>query len=188
MSDRLVTVATFALDGEAQLARNLLEAEGIPAALGGEMSAALIPGQIRLEVRADDAPRAVALLAAVSLDKDWERQAARGVWTCSVCGDATAEGQAVCSTCATPRDAIRTADHREDIRPLRPAPRAVEEGIQAPVGLTPAPRPAERPHVAAPRNGSLTCYLVLLPALLAAAIFLGLLVVSLICFALTSGR
>jgi hypothetical protein len=182
MSDRLVTVATFTLDHEAHLARNLLLAEGIPAVLGGEMSAALpLPDQVHLQVRAGDASRAVALLAEATLEKDWERRATRGVWTCSVCGDAVLEGATVCTTCATPRDAIRAS--REDVRAPRPRP-AAPEGVQAPGGLSrepPPPPPAppafplsplrgpfpeEPPAADAPRRGPLTVFLVLAWAVL----------------------
>jgi hypothetical protein len=170
MSDRLVTVATYKLDHEAHLARNLLLEAGVPAVLSGELSAALTPhDQICLQVRADDASRAVALLAEATLDKDWQRQATRGVWTCSVCGDAVLQGAAVCSTCATPRDAIR-AGRREDVRPVRPRP-ASPEGVQAPGGLTrepprfaaalPAPPPPEPSAADPPRNGPLAVFLVL---------------------------
>ncbi len=141
MADRLVTVATYSLSTEAQLARNMLEAEGIQAILSGELATTLQIGQvaqIRLEVRAEDAGRAAALLAEVALEKDWEERAAGDTWACGVCGDAVAEGVAVCPTCATPRDAIRGAEPR-------PGPRAEPahpEGVQLPGGLR-----QERPHI-----------------------------------------
>src|SRR5947209_2576738 len=61
MSDRLVIIASYASTPEAQMAKNLLEAEGIPAFLAGELSANVltgvmgVSGEVRLQVRAEDA-------------------------------------------------------------------------------------------------------------------------------------
>jgi hypothetical protein len=186
MSDQLVTVATFALAAEAQMARNMLEAEGIPAVLGGEMSAVVLPGhigQVRLEVRAEDAARATALLAQVTLDRDWEKQAQGNFWVCTACGDAVAAGLAVCSTCATPRDAIRTSARGGDTQPARPPDREHEEGIRLPGGVlheprfAPPARPAGRADPDATPKAPGGCALVLVPAVLAGlglAAWLGL--------------
>jgi hypothetical protein len=137
MPDRLVTVGTFTLAYEAELARNLLEAEGIQAVVAADIAGALLPtGEIRLQVPADEAGRATGILAAqaaAALDEDWEEQAEAGVWTCSVCGEPVAEGITVCHACQTPRDAIRTA-------PGRPA-----DAIEPPreqIAATPSPPPA----------------------------------------------
>ncbi len=116
MSEQLVTIASFAFTPEAQLAKNLLESEGIPAFLAGELAAealASAAGEARLQVRAQDAQRAVSLLAEVaaqaSLDDDWETQAESGVWTCPLCGTAAPLGTNVCPACRTANPAITTA-------------------------------------------------------------------------------
>jgi hypothetical protein len=63
---KLVAVRTF--DGpessfEADLARNLLRASGIPSTLSGDMAAGLFPGFLTvLQVREEDATRAVRIL------------------------------------------------------------------------------------------------------------------------------
>src|SRR4051794_31664637 len=94
MSDRLVTVASYTFAPEAQMARNLLEAEGVPAFLAGEMTAEVLVGvgdEVHLQVREQDARRAVSILASVSgeaeLDEDWEAQAVSGadIWPCPLC-------------------------------------------------------------------------------------------------------
>jgi hypothetical protein len=167
MPNRLVTVQSFDREHEAQLARNLLEAEGVPAFVSGEMSAVPLPGLVHLQVRATDAPRAVALLAAVALDDDWEGRTTAGAWTCSVCGDAVLGGLMVCSTCATPGDAVRTAGRGEVVGRL-PPPSLGGDGIQRLVNVTPAPPMAAPPASPLPAwNGPLTVCLVLAPALLA---------------------
>jgi hypothetical protein len=119
MSDRLVTIASFASTLEAQMAKNLLETEGIPALVGGELIAEAFSGgagEAQLQVRAQDAPRAVSLLADVaakaSLDDDWETQAERGLWTCPLCGTASPVGATACPACGTANSGIRT-DPRE---------------------------------------------------------------------------
>jgi hypothetical protein len=109
--DQLVTVATYTLPYEAELAKNLLEAEGIRALVGGDLSGGLLASfQVQLQVPEEDAPRASAILAAqaaAALDEDWEDRAEAGVWTCSLCGEPVPEEQSVCRSCRTPRDAIR---------------------------------------------------------------------------------
>jgi hypothetical protein len=146
MADRLVTVGTFTLAYEAELARNLLEAEGIRAAVSGDLTGTLLPtGEIQLQVPADDAPRATGILAAqaaaTSLDEDWEDKAEAGVWTCSICGEPVAEGSAVCHSCQTPRDAIRATAPRPPgaIQPIVPPIDPLLEQVTT----TPPPPPAE---------------------------------------------
>jgi hypothetical protein len=144
MSDPFVTVATYASDVEAQLAKNLLENEGIEAIMVGDLIntalagiSAILGDQIVLQVRASNAQRAVAILAVVTsqttLDEDWEEQAERGagVWTCSLCGSPVPHSLAVCPSCQTPRDSIRTGRSAgvEDTQ-LPPGPRRTGEGIQ----------------------------------------------------------
>jgi hypothetical protein len=179
MPDRLVTVQSFTVEHEAHLARNLLESEGILAFLGGEMTAVALPGLVHLQVRATDAPRAVAVLAAVALDDDWEERSTAGAWTCSVCGDAVLGGLMACSTCATPRDAVRPAGRGEVVGRL-PSQSLGGEGIQRLDNVTPAPPMAAPPPSPLPaRNGPLTVCLVLAPVLLA---LLGFLVYVLMYF------
>jgi hypothetical protein len=167
MPNRLVTVQSFTVEHEAHLARNLLEAEGILAFLGGEMTAVALPGLVHLQVRATDAPRAVALLAAVALDDDWEERSTAGAWSCSVCGDAVPGGLLACSTCATPRDAVRPAGRGEVVARL-PSQSLGSEGIQRLDHVTPGPpKPAPAATPLAARNGPLTVCMVLAPVLLA---------------------
>jgi hypothetical protein len=179
MSERLVTVATFGLESEAQLASNLLESEGIPSVLSGSMMAAMLPNpilplEIRLEVREEDAPRATALLAQVALDRDWEKQAQGNFWTCTACGDAVAEDLPVCSSCGTPRDAIRGADNRTEL-----PPGAASEGIRLPGGVTQR-SPRSAPSAAAGEDeratqgkGATGCLVVLVIPLLGGLVFAG---------------
>jgi hypothetical protein len=156
MSDRFVTIASYAWPPEAQLAKNLLESEGIAAFLAGEEAATTLTrlagpaSEVRLQVREEDAPRAVSLLAAASaegsLDEDWEAQAERDWRACPVCGTALPTGQTRCPDCGTADDRITTgrgavtarppdpvagkADDRVRAEPPRPAP-AVPAGAEA---------------------------------------------------------
>jgi hypothetical protein len=151
MPDNFVTVATYTLPYEAELAKSLLQAEGIEAFVAGDLTGGLLPtGEIRLQVGGEDAGRAAAVLAAAeaSRDPDWEEQAesGAGVWTCSLCGAPVPEQSTVCDSCGTPRDAIR-ADRPPlpgDIQRGAP-PRA--EGIHTrdQVATTPAPPAAPAP-------------------------------------------
>ena len=124
MSDSLVTVMTFHSSFEAQLAKNLLENEGIASTLTGELSSDILMGilgtglfgqQIALLVHEDDAQRAVALLAEVELNKDWEDEAESGsnVWMCSICGEPISNQLSICFACQTPREAIRASAPRD---------------------------------------------------------------------------
>jgi hypothetical protein len=141
MADKFVTVATFTLAYEAELARNLLEAEGVQAIIGGDLMGGLLPvEEIQLQVRADEAARATAILAAqaaeASLDEGWEDRAEAGVWTCSICGEPVPENVPVCYSCRTPREAIRSA-----------APRPTDAIQHAPDQVTPTPPPLPLPEV-----------------------------------------
>jgi hypothetical protein len=117
MPDKLVTVASYPTIHEAQLALGLLENEGITGFLAGAHGAAMLPAygiqEVALQVWAEDALRAVGLLAAVAaqaeLDDDWESQAEDGanVWICSLCGEPVSQRLEVCYSCQTPRDAIQ---------------------------------------------------------------------------------
>jgi hypothetical protein len=131
VADKFITVATYSLAYEAELARNLLAAEGIAALVGGDMAGSLLPTfEIQLQVAAGDAQKAAALLAAAesaTLDEDWESKAESGVWTCSLCGEAVPEGETACRSCQTPRDAIRATRPASQIRREPPPP---EERVQ----------------------------------------------------------
>ncbi len=130
MSDQFVTVMTFNRSFEAQLAKNLLENEGIESMLAGELTADVLPfgqaggsDQIALQVREDDAQRAAGLLAAVDaakLDDDWEDQAESGVWLCSICGEPVSNRLSICYSCQTPREGIRAGAPRSHRHPARP--------------------------------------------------------------------
>jgi hypothetical protein len=114
---------TFSNSFEAQLAKNLLENEGITSTMSGELSSDVLFGtglsyhQIALQVREDDAQRAVALLAEVELNKDWEDEAESGtdVWICSICGEPISNNLSICHACQTPRDSIRASAPRDSI-------------------------------------------------------------------------
>jgi hypothetical protein len=132
MSEQNVVVATYIHAYEAELARNLLESQGITVFLnGGAMGLVPLLDTFRIEVDADDAARASAILAEVSLEKDWEEKAesGAGVWTCSVCGEPVAESMDMCFACSTPRDAIRTEVPPSLVQLPREALRA--DGIQS---------------------------------------------------------
>ncbi len=137
MADKLVTVMTFNNSFEAQLAKNLLENEGITSVVTGEFSSDVLLGtvlgrnQIALQVHEDDAQRAVALLAEVELNKNWEEEAESGadVWICSICGEPISNRLSICSACQSPREGIRTSPPRDSIstREDRIAPPPDEE-------------------------------------------------------------
>lgn len=121
MTDKLVTVMTFQNSFEAQLAKNLLENEGIVSTVTGELSSDVLLGtglacqQITLQVHEDDAQRAVSLLAEVELNKDWEDEAESGsdVWICSICGEPISNRLSICFACETPRESIRATPPRD---------------------------------------------------------------------------
>jgi hypothetical protein len=174
MADRLVTVASYAFMPEAQMAKNLLASEGIAAYLAGEMTAntLIAAGEAHLQVHAEDAQRAVRLLAAAqaSLPDDWEESAERGLWTCPVCGTAVTLGENVCPACQTSNPAITT-----DARALwGPAGPAAGQGVTGSDQIqADPPRPAPGPAGGEPAaKAGPGCGLLLLAA---AAVGLGLL-------------
>ncbi len=158
MSGRFVTVATYSLPYEAELARNMLEAEGIEAIIGGDLTGGMLPlGEIQLQVREEDAAGAVGILAdqaaRATLEDDWETQAesGAGVWTCSLCGEPVPENATLCPSCQTPRDAIRTDPRPEPGQllagePGPPPPEALQRR-DPPSSTPPAPpsTPDEHP-------------------------------------------
>lgn len=119
MADQFITVATFHKTFEAQLAKNLLENEGIEAMMNGAFasdmlfSSLALGDQIVLQVREDEAQRAAGILAHAAaearLDDDWEEQTEAGVWICSICGEPISNRLSMCYSCQTPKDSIRAA-------------------------------------------------------------------------------
>jgi hypothetical protein len=158
MSDKFVTVMTFHQSFEAQLAKNLLQDEGINSMLSGELTADMLPlgqaggsDQIVLQVHEDDAQRAAGLLAVVAaakLDDNWEEEAEASVWLCSICGEPISNRLSVCYSCQTPREGIRTDMSRErtaiqvDSATL---PTGEEVQKRDEIARTPAPTPASPP-------------------------------------------
>ena len=152
MSEKFVTVATYGTSVEAQLARGLLEAEGINAYLIGDLTADAFPGlsalgdQVALQVHEQDAPRAVSLLASAAsatLHADWERQAEAGVWVCSVCGAAVGYDLSTCPACKTGREGIREGRAEASTDLKKPAERGKSsEAIQKPRDRLTADAPA----------------------------------------------
>jgi hypothetical protein len=136
MSDRFVTIASYASTPEAEMAKNLLETEGIAAFLAGEMTASTLTAfagaaaEVRLQVREEDAARAVSLLATASagatLDEDWEAQAERGLCVCSLCGMVIPVAESVCPACGTPSNRI-TTDRRDTW--TKPPRRSDSQGV-----------------------------------------------------------
>lgn len=161
MSDKLVTVMTFNNSFEAQLAKNLLENDGIVSVVTGELSSDVLLGtglacqQITLQVHGDDAQRAVALLAEVSLNKDWEDEAESGsdVWVCSICGEPISNRLSICYSCQTPRESIRAAAPRDRtaIQPniaILPTGKDVQKRDE--IAETPMPEVSPLPSLSAP--------------------------------------
>jgi hypothetical protein len=156
MADQFITVATFHKSFEAQLAKNLLENEGIEAMMGGEFasdmlfSSLALGDQIVLQVREDEAQRAAGILAQAAaearLDDDWEEQTEAGVWICSICGEPISNRLSMCYSCQTPKDSIRAAmpPDRDSIQ-TETRTRSSDEDIQkdaAPARSVVSQRPA----------------------------------------------
>jgi hypothetical protein len=164
MPERFVTVATYGVPLEAEMAKNLLETEGIASFLEGDLTASAFFGNstlglIRLQVNDRDAPRAAGILAAsaaeATLDEDWESEAEEGagVWVCSLCGTPVSDRLTVCYACETPRTDICTGDPNTDTRlPPAPPPAAPppSEAVQKRDDVTSQIPPARRPPPAGP--------------------------------------
>jgi hypothetical protein len=163
MSDKFTTVATFNNTVEAQLAKNLLENEGIECIVVGGFSSDVFFGSITagdpigLQVQEEDAKRAAGVLAAVAaarLDDDWEERAESdaGVWICSMCGEPISNRLSICHSCQTPRESIRAAAPR-DVTAIRPDAATLPTGKAAQkrdeIADTPAPTPDLAPAAAA---------------------------------------
>jgi hypothetical protein len=133
VADKFVTVATFNLPYEGELARNLLQNEGIESFLTGNLTADVLSSnlglgdQVRLQVHDRDARRAASILAAhqASLDDDWEDKAEHDpdVWVCSLCGSPISNSLSACYACQTPREGIRT-DRPPALTDIQHAPAA----------------------------------------------------------------
>lgn len=160
MSDKYVTVATFHRSFEAQLARNLLEEEGITSTLSGEFTADMLPfgqagggDQIVLQVQEANAQRAAGILAAVAaakLEDNWEDEAESGsdVWVCTICGEPVSNQLSICYSCETPREGIRAGVPRNStsIQPQTPSlPEREAKPTRAAITSTPLPAPLPPP-------------------------------------------
>jgi hypothetical protein len=117
MSDSFVTVATFSVALEAQMARSLLQDEGIPAQVTGDLAAttlgiSALGGQVQVMVAPENVDRAKELLAPfldkAQLSEDWQDEAESDAWVCSLCGTAVSNELIHCTACATARDAVQT--------------------------------------------------------------------------------
>jgi hypothetical protein len=131
VADQYVVVAKFTFPYEGELARNLLQNEGIESFLSGEMSAdalSAVADQVLLQVHEQDAQRAAGILAAhqASLDDDWEDKAEHDpdVWVCSLCGSPVSKSLPVCYACQTPREGIR-ADRPRALTDIQKTPDAL---------------------------------------------------------------
>ncbi len=180
MSDRFVIVASYHFPLEAQMAKNLLETEGIHAFLAGELTGDTLNGlgqEVHLQVHEQDARRAVSVLASVSaeasLDDDWEARAesGAGVWTCSLCGTPVPLDVAVCPACQTPNANVTTnrLDTWTAAARARRQPDEPKSGqVQAEPPRSPPTGAAEGREGPAPKSGAgclvLFCVLTVLPA------------------------
>jgi hypothetical protein len=153
MANRFVTVQMFNNSFKAQLAKNLLENEGIESMMSGELSQDVMLGtglnQIALQVHEDQAQRATGILAAAEaeaeLDADWEHQAesGAGVWVCTICGEPIHNSLSVCYSCQTPREGIRASAPRENTAIQHdPATLPTGEEVLKRDEITHAPAPA----------------------------------------------
>jgi hypothetical protein len=163
MSDKFVTVQTFNNSFQAQLAKNLLENEGIESMVSGELAQDVMLGtglhQIALQVHEDQAQRAAGILAAVEadaeLDDDWEEQAQSGVWVCTICGEPISNRLSVCYSCQTPREGIRATAPRGSTA-IQPDPSTLPTGEEVQkrdvIARAPAPAPVPIPSPVVPRQ------------------------------------
>jgi hypothetical protein len=110
MNDHLVTVATFANPLHAEMAKNRLEAEGIPAFLADvESTLALLAGNlssVKVAANERDARRATAILAALADESDAEPIRPLTEWMCPHCDTEIEPGFDVCWSCGNPLQAL----------------------------------------------------------------------------------
>jgi Putative prokaryotic signal transducing protein len=121
MSEKLITVATFPTPFEAQLAKNRLEAEGIPSYLGDEETAGnlwhlgLALGGVKLLVPDDHLSKAFDLLTAPpeeetpdlegdSKESQPNPEAIQEGWNCPRCGKQNSADQESCTACESGGD------------------------------------------------------------------------------------
>ena len=121
MSEKLVTVARFATPFEARVAKNRLEAEGIPVFLGDEESVGnlwhlgLALGGVKLLVPDDHIQKAMDLLTALPEEETAEAdahsdkgesdsEAIQEAWTCPQCGNRVTADQGFCTSCGSSGD------------------------------------------------------------------------------------
>jgi Putative prokaryotic signal transducing protein len=164
MSDKLVFAAAFNMPIEAQLARGLLEAEGIKAFLTGGESVNVfsgvqgLGGQIRLQVAEADAERAAEMLAP-HFDRPTDDDSAESgddaaLWLCPLCGDAVSDDLDFCPACETPRPAVRESlavtafpRHSPVSQDVQEQPTAKPEKITSDEPLEAMPPPLEHDFV-----------------------------------------
>lgn len=112
MSNELVSVATFSVTAEAELARQALEAAGIAAVLDGETTASTLSyigtaiGGVRVLVRQADQESARRVLQSIRHDNS---TAAGGsaAWICPNCSVDVSADFDVCWQCGSTRDGTR---------------------------------------------------------------------------------
>jgi hypothetical protein len=117
MPDKSALAAAFYSPVEAELARGLLEEEGIKTFLTGGGSVNIfsgvqgLGGQIQVRVSEADADRAVQLLAPHfdhhQDEADASAEADSALWVCPLCGDAVCNDLEFCPSCKTERPAVR---------------------------------------------------------------------------------
>jgi hypothetical protein len=139
MSELLVTVASYRLHTEAQVAAALLEDAGIKVLLLGDEAASAFPGmfgfEVRLQVPPGDLQQAQDILADLapekSLESDWENEVERNaaVWVCPLCGSPVTHRRSVCPDCGTARQDIKATTPDLTSTPRRP-PGAPPEAIR----------------------------------------------------------
>lgn len=134
MSDTYVTVASYSIPMEAQLAAGRLEEEGIDAVVAGGLAADTfglgiggLGGTAEVRVPEAQAEKAHRILAACAgelhAESGWEEGVDTGadVWVCSLCGEPVALEEGTCPACQTPRDAIQGPEPAITGAPLRRA-------------------------------------------------------------------
>lgn len=110
-SGDFVRLETFALPTEASLVLSHLVEVGIPAFIGGELTATTFTGNpwlgaaVPLYVARLDVKRARDILDALRADDagDFADEAEAGVWVCELCGEAVPEAEESCPSCGSRR-------------------------------------------------------------------------------------